>query len=309
MKLFICHASEDKDGFVRPLAESLKATHEVWFDEWSLTLGDSLLRKINEGLTSCDFGVVVLSPSFFSKSWPQNELDGLLALENTTRKIILPIWKDLTAEDVRRYSPILAGRLAVLASDGVQRVVKEIERAVDVSTRTREINVGGSVLDKAKRIGLSIAERNNSDRLMHCEEGVKLIFRSINALSSRFRSLAAQVQQTTPQLRITVASLNALHPELLVSTNYRHEMHIALMGLGGNYSNAAELRVMLTERGRRQFEKSVEIMDLMFKPNFLLPQRVVWHGTGETQFSGEALADHLLGKILNHVEAQLRTPG
>jgi hypothetical protein len=63
MRLFISHASEDKD-FVRPLAEALRPDFEVWYDEYKLTLGDSLLAKIDEGLASCDYGVVVLSPSF-----------------------------------------------------------------------------------------------------------------------------------------------------------------------------------------------------------------------------------------------------
>src|SRR2546426_3995304 len=51
---------------------------------------------------SCDFGVVVLSPAFFSKKWPQAELDGLFALETVTRKIILPVWKDISENEVKR---------------------------------------------------------------------------------------------------------------------------------------------------------------------------------------------------------------
>ena len=45
---FICHASEDKDGFVRPLAERLVRDHvEVWYDEFSLTVGDSLRQAMS----------------------------------------------------------------------------------------------------------------------------------------------------------------------------------------------------------------------------------------------------------------------
>jgi len=67
MRLFISHASEDKKDFVEPLAEALRQVYDVWYDKYVLRLGDSLLRKINEGLASCDFGVVVLSPHFFAK--------------------------------------------------------------------------------------------------------------------------------------------------------------------------------------------------------------------------------------------------
>lgn len=64
--LFISHATEDKKDFVRPLVESLKKNNiEVWYDEISLNVGDSLRESIDKGLSKSRFGLVVLSPSFF----------------------------------------------------------------------------------------------------------------------------------------------------------------------------------------------------------------------------------------------------
>jgi hypothetical protein len=49
--LFICHASEDKASFVRPLAEALRRQRvEVWYDEFTLRLGDSIRRALDKGL-------------------------------------------------------------------------------------------------------------------------------------------------------------------------------------------------------------------------------------------------------------------
>lgn len=49
--LFISHASEDKDHVARPLAKHLQDLGlRVWLDEFELTLGDSLRRKIDHGL-------------------------------------------------------------------------------------------------------------------------------------------------------------------------------------------------------------------------------------------------------------------
>lgn len=79
---FISHASEDKEAVARPLADELKARgFRVWLDEFELRLGDSLRAKIDEGLRVSRFGVVILSPAFFSKRWPQQELNGLAARE------------------------------------------------------------------------------------------------------------------------------------------------------------------------------------------------------------------------------------
>jgi GTPase SAR1 family protein len=125
--VFISHSSEDKEGFVRELAEELQRRGlRVWYDEHTLVLGDNLRRKIDEGLAQSAYGIVVLSHSFFARDWPQNELDGLVAREVNEKKVILPIWHGVTRIDVIRYSPILASRLAVSSSKGVVSVVDEI---------------------------------------------------------------------------------------------------------------------------------------------------------------------------------------
>jgi len=67
--LFICHASEDKESFVRPLADALRSKNvEVWYDEFSLKLGDSIRRSLDKGLSLSRFGVVVLSKVFLRKN-------------------------------------------------------------------------------------------------------------------------------------------------------------------------------------------------------------------------------------------------
>jgi hypothetical protein len=126
--LFICHASEDKASFVHPLAKALRERHvEVWYDEFSLKLGDSIRRSLDKGLKQSRFGIVVLSKPFFDKQWPQYELDGLAEREMKGRdKVILPIWHGVTHDEVTRYSPSLAGRKAVSSTEGIDKVVDEI---------------------------------------------------------------------------------------------------------------------------------------------------------------------------------------
>src|SRR5215470_3540674 len=91
--VFISHATEDKDEVARPLAESLKDEGlEVWYDEFTLKLGMSLRQTIDRGLARSRFGVVILSPNFFKKHWPENELNGLATRESKRRQLILPVW-------------------------------------------------------------------------------------------------------------------------------------------------------------------------------------------------------------------------
>jgi TIR domain len=125
--LFLSHASEDK-RFVGQLVAALKeAGLKVWYDSHELTLGDSLAEKIDEGLTKSRYGIVVLSPAFLRKKhWTRKELDGLVEKEVDGRKAILPIWHGLDQKELRKRSPILAGRLAAKSADGLEAVVNAI---------------------------------------------------------------------------------------------------------------------------------------------------------------------------------------
>jgi hypothetical protein len=129
--LYICHATEDKVAFVRPLvAELQKQGVRVWYDEQTMTVGDSLRLSIDQGLAQCRYGAVVLSKEFFNKRWTTNELNGLVAREEDTSKRILPVWHGVDGEYVRQFSPILADRLAVSSDLGIGHVVAELLRAM-----------------------------------------------------------------------------------------------------------------------------------------------------------------------------------
>ena len=113
--VFISHATEDKEGFVSPLAEELrKQGVRVWYDEFELNVGDSLRRSIDRGLAGSRFGIVVLSSDFFAKNWPQYELDGLVTKETSSGdKVILPIWHKVSKDEVASYSPTIADKVAL----------------------------------------------------------------------------------------------------------------------------------------------------------------------------------------------------
>jgi hypothetical protein len=129
--VFICHATEDKDEFVRPLAEQLQTFgFRVWYDEFTLKVGDSLRRSVDQGLANSRYGVVVLSSSFFAKQWPQYELDGLVAREMQGKKVILPIWHKITKDDVMTFSPSLVDKMALNSS--LQSVEEIAERIAEV---------------------------------------------------------------------------------------------------------------------------------------------------------------------------------
>jgi len=141
-EIFISHASEDKVRVARPLASALRRRgFSVWFDEHSLRLGDSLKRKIDEGLTACDYGVVILSTHFFAKQWPKEELDGLVTREiSSKRKIVLPVWHEIDHAVVAAFSPTLAGKVGVSTKVGISKLAHCIATAIKAEAEQRGVH-------------------------------------------------------------------------------------------------------------------------------------------------------------------------
>lgn len=128
---FISYASEDRD-VTEALETSLSARgFKIWRDRGQLTLGDSLTAKINEGLAVSRFGIVILSLAFLRKNWPQAELNALQARAiNSGQKVVLPIRRNLTHEEMAKSLPLLGDKLTIAFDGNVEEVAGEIERAV-----------------------------------------------------------------------------------------------------------------------------------------------------------------------------------
>lgn len=106
----------------------------MWLDKTEIRIGDSLRRKIDQGIRSSRFGVVILSPSFFAKGWTNHELDGLVTRTVAGEQSMLPIWHDVTAENVRDYSPSLADKLALsTAETSIEEIAQQIADAIAAS--------------------------------------------------------------------------------------------------------------------------------------------------------------------------------
>jgi hypothetical protein len=133
--VFISHASEDKEGIARPLAEALRERGlRVWYDEFVLEVGDSLRESIDEGLAISEFGVVILSSAFFSKRWTRRELNALIARENEDEHdVIFPIWHEVGRREVAEFSLLLADRVALRSADGVETLADKIVLAIERS--------------------------------------------------------------------------------------------------------------------------------------------------------------------------------
>lgn len=124
--VYLAHATEDK-ALARPIAEGLMFRGiDVWYDQWEIGLGDSVRRKMEEGLGDCTHFVALLTHTSLKKPWVNEELDaGLLAaVEGTSRFVALRSEIELS-----ELPPLLKNRLApelVLTDEGLDALAAKI---------------------------------------------------------------------------------------------------------------------------------------------------------------------------------------
>lgn len=130
---FISHASEDKESVAEPLANALIAKGaQVWFDKFTLKVGDSLRESIDIGLANSKYGIVILSEIYFKKFWTGKELNGLFARQENGVKVILPVWHNISKDIVMQNSPILADMMALKTADfTIEELADEFIKMLD----------------------------------------------------------------------------------------------------------------------------------------------------------------------------------
>lgn len=130
--VFTSHSSDDKQKIAKPLAEELISLGlKVWYDEITLKVGDSLSREINNGLSHSEYGVVILSKTYLQRGWTIEELEALITLQASKRKtIILPIWHDVSPEEIQSRYPMVANSLGMKTSEGIKNIAIKLYRQI-----------------------------------------------------------------------------------------------------------------------------------------------------------------------------------
>jgi hypothetical protein len=130
---FISHDSRGKTEIAAPIALGLqKLMCPVWYDEYSLKVGDNLRDSIERGLKETPKCILILSPHFLSNTgWTKVEFDSVFTREIMEGSgLVLPIWHNVSAKEVYDYSPSLANRKALNWSIGSELVVRRLHSVI-----------------------------------------------------------------------------------------------------------------------------------------------------------------------------------
>ncbi len=310
-KLFLSHATEDKVPFVRELAEALSRSFRVWYDEYSLPPGASIFQSISAGLAACDFGVVVLSKPFFTKKWTKAELGGLFARESATLRRIIPVWKDVTFEEVRDFSPILVDRRAVNANDGVQAVAVFVSQATKSPAQQDGFVHTGTVVSNFADLSTRLTSTQTARALAESPAGANLVTRAQDELFDLLVQQATRLTSETPalQLRHTRSAEVQCFPRNFMQFTIEAQGSIQMIleasrpGSGSVDHASCALDIFRINRNRLALQAEPSCLaHNLFTPLMTAQQSTQWQDSQGVRYDNQQLCDLVFQRFYEQIE-------
>ena len=132
---FISHDSRNKATIAKPLAMGLSSRLcSVWYDEFSLNVGQSLRESIEKGIKEAKKCILVLTPEFLQNpGWTKKEFNSIFTREMVfNERIVIPIWHKVSMEDIYAFSPSLADTVALIWPDSSEFSEVEYQKEVEI---------------------------------------------------------------------------------------------------------------------------------------------------------------------------------
>jgi hypothetical protein len=125
-KAFLSYSHKDRDIAERIAKDLRKTGIDVWFDQWEILPGDSLIKKVfGEGLSNATAFIVLISTNSVDSCWVNQELDTafIRRIEGITR-VIPVILNDVI------IPPHLRPLKWVKLSDDFEASIRELQAAI-----------------------------------------------------------------------------------------------------------------------------------------------------------------------------------
>ena len=164
--IFLSHASEDKDKFIRPLVKEFSNfSIRFWLDEFEIGWGDSIVRKINEGLARSKYVLVLLTDNFLNKNWTKTELECALSAEISNDKIIvLPIMAANPGKVFKTF-PLLRNKLYLNWNEGATSIALKLSKLLKRDFKNEWI--GGHPAEYTGKVWIQILKQEKNLQVPH----------------------------------------------------------------------------------------------------------------------------------------------
>ncbi len=136
---FLLYSSEDIQ-LASELAGSLKSRgFKFWYAPIELKVGSKLLDSIEQGMQNSRSGILLISKSYLRKGWTNYEMDVLIRQSIDSSKKLLPIWHEVTKEEVEKRHLGLAGIVALRSEQGLQATTSRLTEVLAEGAPTRGV--------------------------------------------------------------------------------------------------------------------------------------------------------------------------
>lgn len=148
--MFLSHSHRDKN-LARAVARDLRASGaEVWFDEWTMKVGDSITGEVQRGLEDADFVAVLVTRNSIESGWVAKEWQSKIGVEAETRRVVvLPLRGDDCEMPV-----LLKDRLCADLSTDYDKAIRQV------------VDVISGVAANASRARTPIAETETDSQVL-----------------------------------------------------------------------------------------------------------------------------------------------
>lgn len=216
--VFICHTGEDEPSVVRPLAEAFKSTGiSFWLDEAEIRWGDSITSRVNKGLQTSKYVLVVLSSTFLTKPWPQRELDASLNQESSTGEVrVLPllVGDGKTQKELIKNYPLLNDKFHLVWQGDTQPIVTALQRRLGYKNEAQSTKPDAAPSNITSGVYIPPVKRSATQR-------DKDLF-----IKQAFSSLKAYFQEALQQLEASSSEIETdfteIHNQKFICTIYLH---------------------------------------------------------------------------------------
>jgi len=237
--VFICHASEDKTTVVRPLTKALTEQGiSCWLDEAEIKWGDSITKKVNEGLSKSPFVVVVLSQAFLSKNWPERELNAALNIEASSGEVkVLPlIFGDKkTQRDIFTRYPLLNDKSYLTWDGKVEPIIEALKKQLShIEKSDSDLKSQDKLHTQSTTVYIPRVKKNFTQR-----DKDLFLKKAFATIKSYFQEALSQLEAQYPEIETDLTEVHNLKIicKIYVNGEARCQSKIWIGGIGIGSSN------------------------------------------------------------------------
>ncbi|MEQ9302623.1 MAG: toll/interleukin-1 receptor domain-containing protein, partial [Marinoscillum sp.] len=137
---FLSFAVEDKIEVATELYHKLEEQGlKVWYSGRELVYGISIQESIREGLNKSRYAVLIITKNYFKTNYAQQELGALWSRELDGHQVIIPVFHNISPQEVGFENPALAERWAVSTSIGLDKVAEAITNRISQAQTKQKV--------------------------------------------------------------------------------------------------------------------------------------------------------------------------